>query len=86
MEKTCLNDKDEYPNDDVIYMKILFIKKENKVIQHRLINSKINAVGINKLKDYISETSFRIIGIYGDYNFTNYVKFESERIVALLQK
>ena len=55
-------------------------------MQHQLIESKLNAVGIDKTKEYISETAFKIIDIYGDIDFSEYIKFESERIIVLLQK
>ena len=86
MENIALYYIIEYPDDDIINMKILYVKKGMKQISHKIIDSQINAVGIDKLKDYISETAFRIIGIYGDISFSEYIKYESERIIAILQK
>jgi hypothetical protein len=76
----------EYPNNDIIKTKILYVKKEKNRMQHQLIESQVNAAGIDKIKEYISETAFKVIGVYGDINFSEYIKFESERIILLLQK
>ena len=60
--------------------------KHNKLIDKRLLPIKYKIIDKDEFEETVKEIGFKIIKIYGDYNYSSYNEKNSNYIIYVMEK
>ena len=76
----------EYPSEREFVFNILYVKKGETSMEHKFTSVTYNAMRKSTLARCFSQTGFKDIKYYGDYDFQEYSKDTSNLLIVVAQK
>lgn len=76
----------EYHDEDSMTFHILYVKKTENSFEHLYTSTTYNAMRKATLERSFSQTQFKNIQYYGDYDFSEYSKETSNKLIVVAEK
>jgi len=76
----------EYHNEETMTFNILYVKKTADSFEHKYTSTTYNAMRQSVLERCFGKTSFKNIQYYGDYDFSEYSKAQSSKLIVVAEK
>jgi glycine/sarcosine N-methyltransferase len=76
----------EYPDEQTFIFNILYVKKGEKEMEHKFTSITYNAMRKSVLERCFAKTGFKNIQYYGDYDFSEYSKEKSSKLIVVATK
>jgi glycine/sarcosine N-methyltransferase len=76
----------EYPNEKEFSFNILYVQKTENSFDHKFTTMRYNAMRKEVLERCFKNTAFKNIQYYGDYDFSEYSKETSSKLIVVAEK
>jgi glycine/sarcosine N-methyltransferase len=76
----------EYPTEEEFSFNVLYVKKTEESFEHRFTTMRYNAMRKSVLERCFAQTQFKNVQYYGDYDFGEYSKESSGKIIVVAEK
>jgi len=76
----------EYPDEKEFTFNILYVKKGDSSMEHKFTSITYNAMRKSVLERCFAKVPFKNVAYYGDYDFSEYSKEKSNKLIVIAQK